>query len=269
MAQGEIGDAAPQGADATAGAPAKDAFDESVAVAQRANERGVPLKLLGGQAVRVLCPEFPHRARNDQDMDFASVSSAKRGVMEFFGELGFLSDQRFNTLHGDRQMYFTTADGKTSVDVIMDRLNMCHVLDFRDRISRMPLTLDVTDLLLTKLQIVELNRKDLHDLLHLLSGFEVRGGDDAGTIGLARIGRIVGEDWGWWRTVTGNLDKLVHLGSGEHRDLVPAARLFDPIAQAKHTREFCDSCPKTLKWKVRSKVGDRVQWYELPEEVAH
>jgi hypothetical protein len=269
MDTGQTADGATPRDEAPAEPQAKDAFDESVAVARQANERGVPLKLLGGQAVRVLCPEYPHRARHDQDMDFASVSSAKRAVMEFLGALGFLSDQRFNTLHGDRQMYFTTADGATSVDVIMDRLNMCHVLDFRDRISRMPLTLDVTDLLLTKLQIVELNRKDVHDLLHLLSGFEVRSGDDPGTIGLARIGKVVGEDWGWWRTVTGNLDKLVHLGSGEHSDLVPAARVFDPIAQAKHAREFCDACPKTLKWKMRSKVGDRVQWYELPEEVAH
>jgi hypothetical protein len=247
----------------------RDAFDESVAVAREANARGVPLKLLGGQAVRVLCPEFPHRARQDQDMDFASVSTSKKAVIGFFGELGFLSDQRFNTLHGDRQMYFTTADGSTSVDVIMDKLNMCHVLEFRDRIERMPLTLDVTDLLLTKLQIVELNRKDVHDLLHLLSGYEVRGGDDVGTIGLARVGKIVGEDWGWWRTATGNLDKLVHLGSGEHSDLVPSARVYDPIAQAKHIREFCDACSKSLRWKVRSKVGDRVQWYQLPEEVAH
>jgi hypothetical protein len=87
----------------------------------RASARRVPLKLLGGQAVRLLCPEFPHRARNGQDMDFASVYSAKKAVIGFFGERGFLSDQRFNLLHGDRQMYFTTADGLTSVDVIMER----------------------------------------------------------------------------------------------------------------------------------------------------
>jgi hypothetical protein len=61
----------------------------------------------------------------------------------------------------------------------------------------------------------------------------------------------------------------VHLGSGEHSDLVPSARVYDPIAQAKHIREFCDACSKSLRWKVRSKVGDRVQWYQLPEEVAH
>jgi hypothetical protein len=246
-----------------------DAFDRSLSVVQRANERGIALKLLGGQAVRLLCPLFPHRARNDQDMDFASVSSAKRRVMDFFAELGFLGDQRFNTLHGDRQMYFTTPDARTTVDVIMDRLNMCHVLDFRDRIDRMPWTLDVTDLLLSKLQIVELNRKDVHDLLHLLSGYEVRKGDEPGTIGLGRISDIVCEDWGWWRTVTGNLDKLVQLGTGEHEDLVPEARRHDPIEQARQVRETCNSCHKTLKWKVRSKVGDRVQWYELPEEVAH
>jgi hypothetical protein len=249
--------------------PERDAFDQAVSVAKRANERGVALKLLGGQAVRLLCPLYPHRARTDQDMDFASVSTAKRGVMEFFAELGFQGDQRFNTLYGDKQMYFTTPGGKTTVDVIMDRLNMCHVLDFRDRIDRMPYTLDPTDLLLSKLQIFELNRKDVHDMLHLLSAFEVQDGDAPGTIALDRIGEIVGEDWGWWRTVTGNLDKLVELGAGEHQDLVPDARTHDPLDQAKRIREFCDSCSKTVKWRLRSKVGDRVQWYQLPEEVGH
>jgi len=247
----------------------EEAFGQSVEVVTRANEQGVPLKLLGGQAVRLLCPLYPHRARVDQDMDFASVSTAKRQVMEFLGALGFQGDQRFNTLHGDRQMYFRTPDGKVSVDVIVDRLNMCHVLEFRDRIDRMPHTLDVTDLLLSKLQIVELNRKDVHDLLHLLSAFEVRDGDEPGTIGLTRIGKIVGEDWGWWRTATGTLDKLRQLGAGEHSDLVPEARHHDPLQQAARIREYCDACPKSLKWKLRSKVGDRVQWYQEPEEVAH
>lgn len=248
---------------------APDAFDEATTAVREANERGVPLKLIGGQAVRLLCPLFPHRARTDQDMDFASVSSARRQVMEFFGARGFVGDQRFNTLHGDRQMYFTTSDGGVSVDVIMDRLNMCHILDFRDRIDRMPHTLDVTDLLLTKLQIVELNRKDLHDIVHLLSAFEVRDGDEVGAVGLDRIGKVVCDDWGWWRTVTGSLDTLVKLGAGEHADLVPSARRFDPLEQAKRIREYCQGCHKTLRWKLRSKVGERMQWYELPEVVGH
>jgi hypothetical protein len=249
--------------------PAGDAFEGSIAVVREANGLGVPLKLIGGQAVRLLCPEFPNRARNDQDMDFASVSTAKRAVMDFLVGHGFLGDQRFNLLHGDRQMYFTTADSKTSVDVIMDKLNMCHVLDFSDRIDRLPYTLDVADLLLTKLQIFELNRKDVHDILHLLSGFPVADGDEPETIGSARIGAIVGTDWGWWRTVTMNLEKVAELAEGEHKDLVPKARRYDPAEQARVLRNFCDGCSKTVKWKLRAKVGDRVQWYQLPEEVGH
>jgi hypothetical protein len=166
-------------------------------------------------------------------------------------------------------MYFTTADGSTSVDVIMDKLNMCHVLEFRDRIDRMPDTLDVADLLLSKLQVVELNQKDVHDALHLLSAYEVRDGDEPGTIGLERIGRIVSGDWGWWRTVTMNLDKLAHFAAEEHGDLVPEARTYDPAAQANRIRQHCEEVPKPMKWKLRAKVGDRVQWFQEPEEVGH
>ena len=250
-------------------APARDAFEESVAAVREANEGGIPLKLLGGQAVRLLCPLFPNRARDDQDMDFACVSSKKRDVIDFFVARGFLGDKRFNTLHGDRQMYFTTPDGKTSVDVVMDRLNMCHVLEFRERIDRLPDTLDVADLLLTKLQVVELNEKDVHDVLHLLSGFEVQPGDEPKAIGMDRVGRVVADDWGWWRTVTMNLDKVAHFAEDEHSDLVPEARVFEPAAQARRLREHCDEVSKPMKWKLRAKVGDRVQWYQLPEEVGH
>jgi hypothetical protein len=202
-------------------------------------------------------------------MDFACVSSKKREVIDFFAARGFLGDRRFNTLHGDRQMYFTTPDGKTSVDIVMDRLNMSHVLNFRDRIDRLPDTLDVADLLLTKLQIVELNEKDAADVVHLLSAYPVRPGDEPGTVGLERFGQILGEDWGWWRTVTMNLEKTAHFAEEEHSDLVPEARLFEPAAQARRLRAHCDEVPKPMKWKLRAKVGDRVQWYKLPEEVGH
>ena len=140
---------------------------------------------------------------------------------------------------------------------------------FRDRIDRLPDTLDIADLLLTKLQIVELNAKDVHDLLHLLSAFEVRQGDEPGTIGMGRIGELVASDWGWWRTVTMNLDKIAVLAEGEHRDLLPEGRKFDPAEQARSLRTFCDEVPKGMRWKLRAKVGDRVRWYELPEEVGH
>jgi hypothetical protein len=246
-----------------------DTYEAAVQAVEAANGAGVPLRLIGGQAVRYLTPAFPPRTRSGQDMDFASVSSAKKAVMDLLGELGFDGDKRFNTMHGHKQMYFVSPASGTAVDVVMDQLHMCHVLEFKDRIDRMPVTLDVTDLLLSKLQVVEQNEKDVQDIVYLLSAFEVRAGDDPGTIGIDRFGKVVADDWGWWRTATGNLDRVVELVGGDLARLVPPGAPHDPAEQARALRRHADDVPKGLKWKIRSRVGERVQWYELPEEVAH
>lgn len=244
-------------------------FEAAVETVREASERGVLLRLLGGHAVRLLTPDYPPRAREGQDMDLASVSSERSGVIEFLKERGFIGDDRFNTLHGHRQLYFKVPGGSAAVDVIMDELNMCHVLSFKDRIDRMPYTLDVTDLLLSKLQVVEQNEKDVHDIVYLLSAFEVKEGDEPGSIGLGRLGEVVGDDWGWWRTVTGNLDRVADLAGGELRRLVPPGAAFDPVAQARALRAHADAVPKNLRWKIRARVRERVRWYKLPEEVDH
>jgi hypothetical protein len=246
-----------------------DVVKQSTEAIDMARERGIPLRLLGGMAVRVLTPDFPPRHRDDQDMDFASTDGDKSGLLALFDELGYVGDKRFNTLHGHRQMYFRTPDGSRAVDVIMNKLMMCHELVFKDRIGRMPYTLDVTDLLLTKLQVVEQNEKDVQDICYLLAAFEVAPGDEAGQIGLGRIDDIIGSDWGWWRTVTGNLDRVAELLSTTLSALVPAGAPYDPVAQARALREHADSCSKSMKWKVRAKVGERSRWYELPEEAGH
>lgn len=250
-------------------AASSDVFDLAARVVREARNRGVPLRLLGGQAVRLLCPAFPPRIRAGQDVDFASVSSAKTAVLEFLEGQGFVGDRPFNALHGHKQMYFTTPDGATTIDVIMDQLHMCHILGFKERIDRMPYTLDVTDLLLSKLQVVQQNEKDVHDLVYLLAAYPVQDGDEPGTIGLGRFGKIVGDDWGWWRTVAGNLERIVELVGSELGHLVPPSPSYDPVEQALVLRAHADAAPKSLRWKIRSKVGERVQWYELPEEVAH
>jgi hypothetical protein len=245
------------------------AFAAAVQTVEAANREEVPLKLLGGQAVRYLTPDFPPRQRDDQDMDFASVSKAKRAVMALLGGLGFEGDRRFNTMHGHKQMYFRSPVDGATADVIMDRLQMCHVLEFGDRIDRLPFTLDVTDLLLSKLQVVEQNEKDVQDIVYLLAAHEVREGDEPGTVGLARFAKVLAEDWGWWRTATGNLDRVVELVRGDLARLVPPGARYDPVEQAVAMRAHAQAMPKTLKWRLRARLGERVQWYEVPEEVAH
>jgi hypothetical protein len=247
--------------------PDDDPLPEAVALVEGAVRAGLKVRLLGGLGVRVLCPGFPPRMRAGQDMDLACAGKGRRDVAAFLERSGCVADRMFNSLNGDRQMYFTAPSGRP-VDVMVDRLVMCHTLDFRSSLRNSSLALDPADLLLSKLQIVELNAKDAHDITHLLSGVPV-GEDGAGPfIDTGRFGEVIGADWGWWRTITGNLEKLPSL-LAEDGGLAPPDPRFDPLAQAARLLEVAMSVPKSVKWKLRANVGDRVRWYELPEEVQH
>ena len=231
---------------------------------------GLKLRLLGGLGVRVLCPDFPPRLRAGQDMDLACASKGRRDVAAYLEKSGCVPDKMFNILNGDRQMYFIAPSGRP-VDVMVDRLVMCHTLDFRPSFGNSSLTLDPADLLLSKLQIFELNAKDAHDITHLLSGVPVGDSGRPGRrfIDTGRFGEVLGADWGWWRTSTGNLEKLPAL-IAENPELVPPQRAVRPAgAGGAAARRRPTSVPKSMKWKLRANVGDRVRWYELPEEVAH
>src|SRR5215472_2255844 len=183
-----------------------DTLPEALSLAQGAQRANLGLKLLGGLAVRVLCPGFPPRLRRGQDMDFACLSKERKAVAAHLDDVGCEPDRRFNNLNGDRQMYFTAPSGRP-IDVMVDRLTMCHTLDLRPAFDRQPLTIDAVDVLLSKLQIVELNEKDAHDIVHLLAGLPL-GGSQPGALDTGRFGKVLGADWGWWRTVTRNLEKL-------------------------------------------------------------
>jgi hypothetical protein len=246
--------------------PVDDPLPEALGLARGAVGASLGLKLLGGLAVRVLCPEFPPRLRRDQDIDFACVSKQRKKVADYLATAGCEPDRRFNNLNGDRQMYFTAPSGRP-IDVMVDRLSMCHVLDFRPSFDRQPLTIDAVDVLLSKLQIVELNEKDLRDIVHLLAALPVGGGSRP-SIDTDRFCKLLGADWGWWRTVTGNLAKMEEL-LGERPALIPDNHVYEPVAQAGRLLELAVETPKSMKWKLRANVGDRVRWYELPEEVAH
>jgi hypothetical protein len=191
-------------------------------------------------------------------------------VADHLEQAGCIPDKRFNNLNGDRQMYFNAPSGRP-IDVMVDRLSMCHTLEFRSSFGSPSATLDPADLLLSKLQIVEINEKDAHDIFHLLSG--VRVGSDANPLARPfidpdRFGSVLAGDWGWWRTVTGSLNKLPDLLAAQP-NLAPPYPKYDALTQAKQLLEIADTVPKGLKWKTRARVGDRVRWYELPEEVGH
>ncbi len=251
----------------------EDPLTDALVIVQGAEQAGLGLKLLGGLAVRVVCPDYPPRLRRDQDIDLACLSKERKAVAAHLEQAGCQPDRRFNNLNGDRQMYFTAPSGRP-IDVMVDRLTMCHTLDFRPSFRRLPHTVDVVDLLLSKLQIVQLNEKDARDIVQMLSCAPIGNppvpASTGGTppVDAERFCQVLGADWGWWRTVTGNLDKLPGLLAANPGFAQPGMP-FDPAGQATRLRQLAQDAPKSVKWKVRASIGEKARWYELPEEVGH
>jgi hypothetical protein len=158
---------------------------------------------------------------------------------------------------------------------------MCHRLDFGNRLAVSIPTLPLAELLLSKLQIVKINRKDVLDALILLAEHPIAQDDGErdsfhglGAISVPRITDLTSNDWGWWRTVTGNLEVLdgylAHELTPDDLDLGTGRPLrFDPSAQVAALRAAIDAAPKSGRWKLRARVGERKQWYLDPEEVGH
>ncbi|HEX4396743.1 MAG TPA: hypothetical protein VH136_03840, partial [Trebonia sp.] len=180
---------APDAAGAAASASASDPLPEAMELAEGSARAGIGLKLLGGLAVRVLCPDYPPRLRRDQDIDFACLSKERKKVATYLTDSGCQADRMFNNLNGDRQMYFVAPSGRP-IDVMVDRLTMCHTLDLRPAFGRQRLTVDAIDVLLSKLQIVELNEKDARDIIYVLSALPLGG--EGVSLDTDRYGKLLG-----------------------------------------------------------------------------
>ncbi|MEI6038587.1 MAG: hypothetical protein WCQ52_02770 [Actinomycetes bacterium] len=248
-------------------------LEEALLLLDDAAKANIPLVLVGGLAVRHLCPDFPPRHRDAQDLDLASISPARKALTQFLIERNYSPDKNFNALYGHKQLYFATPDRSRNVDILVDTFEMCHTLDFKDRIGRSPRTLDIDDLLLSKLQIVEINSKDVQDICYLLAQFPVTKADELHAVGLERLGTYFSSDWGWWKTVTLNIEKIIQLLDANHEGpagpLVPTKAKYDVRAALQEILIFANEIPKSSKWKLRDKVGTRKKWYQEPEEVPH
>jgi hypothetical protein len=260
----------------------EDPLAEALRIVELADDRGLLVRLMGGMAVRAHAPDWLARTRRKEvDLDFATRSKDRSAFYDLLATEGYTPDRQHNALFGRKQAYFVDEARRRPVDVLVDRLEMCHSFDFAERLSRSRPTLPVADLVLSKLQVVQINRKDVLDALALLAEHPLAEDDGApdsatgtGAISVPRILSFTSADWGWWRTVTGNLDKLAAFLDTELRegdlDLgVGRPPRFDPAAQVAALRQAIDAAPKTSKWRLRASVGERVRWYAEPEEVGH
>lgn len=253
----------------------RDPLAEALRVIRLADDAGLEVRLMGGLAFHACCPEWTARIdREGRDIDLATRSRDRKAVSDLLVRLGYLPDKRYNALYGHKQLYFFDPEWARPVDVLVDQLEMCHRFEFGNRLAICDPTLPPAELLLSKLQVVKINRKDILDALALLSELPLAGDDVGGAaISVSRITELTSNDWGWWRTVTMNLGRLeAFLGT----DLKPGdldfggrETRFEPSAQVTELWAAIEAAPKSMRWKMRARVGDRVTWYEEPEEVGH
>jgi hypothetical protein len=238
-------------------------------ILEEANKRGVVLRTIGAIAFRTQCPTYKYLeydlGRVLTDIDFVGYYKQMGKIEDLFKDLGYEEDRGLKTMMkrmGSNRMIFYSK--QTHFDVFLDNLRFCHILELKKRLEIDPITISLSDLLLEKLQIVEINEKDIIDCVILFREHDV-GTDDKTTINTNYISKLFSKDWGWWRTGTMNLDKIKHFAQ-EYDKLTDEDKKI-VIDRVDKLREAIDNRGKSMSWKMRNRVGDSKKWYRDVEEV--
>lgn len=259
---------------------------ESMRLVEASDKKGIPLRILGGLAIAIHSPEAKDIAiklkrtgtgtegQEYSDIDLMSYNKYKKNTEKFFAEEGYvMRTTTLSSAYSYRQIYYHPK-GWFYVDVFRDKLLVAnHPLDFRGRLELYYPTVPVTDLLLEKIQIWEaFSEKDLKDCLILLKAHDVGDGEDE--VNASYIAQLLAQDWGFWYTATTNLRRIRHFV--ERVDEVGMEARIEPNVLIKKDREDItrkidlllkriEKESKSLKWKMRSKIGTKKRWYKMVE----
>ena len=231
-----------------------------------AGEKSVLLRLLGGLAVKVHHKaDHPTFRREYGDLDFVVAAKQRREFETFMPTAGYSPHKQFNLLNGAHRQIYYHNETEMKIDIFVGAFEMCHKIPLEDRLHIHPITIPLAELLLTKVQIAELNRKDGLDIASLLLYNET--GNDDSKINLMQIAKLCGTDWGLYKTTSINLKRVEEIIGEENVRLEGSERklIQQRIGEIQQTFE---EMPKSLAWQMRDKVGTRVRWYEEVEEVA-
>ena len=196
--------------------------------------------------------------RNLTDLDFAAYMKDADKISALFSELGYQELLTVRTYFGGRRRMYQNEKKAMKSDLFLDELHMCHDIPFKNRLKIDYPTLSLVDLLLEKMQIVELDAKDVIDTVALIGEHEIGTSEDE-TINTEYLSSLCGSDWGLWMTVTTNLKKV--------RDYLPQIEGLSDAdrnnVDQKITRvlEIVDNAPKSTSWKMRAKIGIKKKWY--------
>jgi hypothetical protein len=198
------------------------------------------------------------------DIDFAAYKKHAKEIKALMAGLGYVEDREiFIVSEGDRSI-FNHTESDLHVDVFYDKLDFSHLISWNGRLESDNPTIPLAELVLEKMQIVKINEKDVIDTIMLLLEHPL-GDSDHETINVARVAELCGKDWGLWRTTTMNLDKVSQLAQGYPQ--LSGEQKAHVAGQVKAVLGRIEAEPKSMAWRLRARVGDRVKWYKDVDEV--
>jgi hypothetical protein len=237
-------------------------------IIKASDEKGILLRVIGSLAFQMHCQQFGYlqeaMGRAYTDIDFAAYGKQTKSIQNLMASLGYEENREVFIVSGSERSIFEKPGTGLHIDVFYEKLDFCHTIYWKDRLEVDSPTIPLAELLMEKMQIVQINEKDVIDTIMLLLEHPL-GSNDKETINIKRIATLCANDWGLWRTTTMNLEKV--------RNLAPTyPQLNDENkakveAQAREAVEWLDKEPKSTGWKLRSRVGDRVKWYKEVDEV--
>jgi hypothetical protein len=232
-----------------------------------AQEKQIRLRAFGGLAVLVHSHKDSRFFKRDEpDFDFLVPKTDRQKLEPFFKEMGYYPDGQFNLLNGmRRQIYHFNDTGLPHVDILIGDFEMCHKLPLEGRFDIDSMTIPLTDLLLSKAQVVRLNRKDALDIISLLLNNKI-GDENAGDIDLKRITSLCGSDWGLCKTLSINLERVEKILAENNTGMSDEDRSMIRTS-IRRIHNALEEMPKSAAWKMRDNVGTRVRWYMEVEEV--
>lgn len=239
-----------------------DPVAEARRIIEAARARDLTVRTLGGVAVVMQAPgEQPLLPRALKDIDVVTPPKQGKPAAQLLADLGYVGEEMFNALRGSRRQLFHDPINARQLDVFVGEFEMCHAVPIAGRLDQHPYTVPLAELLLTKLQIVELTERDERDIYTIVHHHELSE-DAASGIDPAFIARLCADDWGLWRTSQGTIKRC--LTDVENYGLEADAR-EGIVARLRALWDRIEREPKSGRWKRRARLGERKRWYDEPE----
>ena len=256
--------------------PSEIFLSEAQRIAEEGVKSGLVLRAMGGVGIRLHSVDHLDLAKRlgrlgvgqqeFTDLDFMAYKSERKRMRDFFESIGYLKRRAtLSSAASERQIYLHPK-GWFFIDVFFDKLIVAnHPIDLRNRLELDMPTVSVTDLLLEKLQIVNLGEKDLKDTVTLLVAHEVREAEGKESVNARYVAELLSKDWGFWYTVTNNLRGTA--GFAEVAETMTREEVKLLSSRVNMLLDRIEKEPKTAGWKMRAVVGPRKRWY-APVETA-